>query len=188
MDADAVWQPGFPQHLHSFCVHSPSPRYLTLHPGLQWWNRENHKEIHEKTHKCGKVAASTVREKRRWMLFLYYTVSKPRSDNVGLLTLQKRRFVLLLFTTVPCCHPSQCLWATLGKPPKHFLPQFSLSTELSFPSPPLDQPGRGTQPQRCANVVAQPSGQSRLTSPRSEPWQASSRLPEVSQADLSKAT
>lgn len=114
------------------------PRCLTLHPGLRWWNRENRKEIHEEKHKCSKVAASTVREKRRWMLFLYYTFSKPRSDNVGLLTLQKRRFVLLLFTTVPCCHPSQCLWVTLGKPPKHFLPQFFLSTELSFPSPPLE--------------------------------------------------
>jgi len=151
----------------SVCTHLPH-WYLTLHPGRWWWNRENHKEIQEGKHKLGKVAASTFRKKRRGMLCLRNMLSKPKSDNVGLVTLQKRRFVLLLFIVVPCCHPSQFLCVTLGKSLNHSL-EFFLSTALSlcpaFCSVPLVTPARRRNAtQHGANVVAQPSGRSWLTS------------------------
>ena len=177
----------------SVCTHLPR-WYVTLHPRLRWCHRENHKEIHEEKYKLGKVAANTVRKKRRWMLCLYNVFSKPRSDNVWLLTLQKRPFVLLLFTTVPCCCPSQCLWVTLGKSLKHSLLQFFLSTELPFPPCSLLSPfGYPSQAEECnlSTVLTWSRSlqvKAGLHPTCSEPWQVSAHLPEVSQADLSKVT
>lgn len=177
----------------SVCTHLPR-WYLTAHPGLGCCSRENHQEIKEEKHKLGKVAANAVRKKRRWMLCLYNMFSKPRSDNVGLCTLQKRRFVLLLFTTVPCCHPSRRLCVTWGKSLKHSLLQFFLSPVLSFPralcSPPLGHTSHAEE--RNLSTVLTWSHSLRVkaglgpTCP--ELWRVSSCLPEVSHANLSKVT
>lgn len=62
-DADALWQPGFLQHSHSFCVLSPSPLGCSSSPRAPGWNRENPKEIHEQ--KCSLVKLESAESQRK---------------------------------------------------------------------------------------------------------------------------
>ena len=92
--------------------------YLTLHPGLLWWNRESQREISEKKFELDKVAASTVRKRRRMPCLHCVRLVIAALRQCGLLQPQ------------PWPHK---LWVTLGKPFTCFLLQLLLSVESSFP-------------------------------------------------------
>lgn len=82
-----------------------------ISPRASGWNRENPKEIHEE--KCSLVKLQLAESERKGDECFICTkyISKPMSDNVGLLILQKMRFTCCCSLLCPVdIQVSACKW------------------------------------------------------------------------------